>query len=358
MKVGILGGGQLAKMLALSGVKLGINFHFFVEQVAIAGLDQLGTIHVGPYQDFPALKAFAEQVDVITFETETIPLETVQYLGTCSTVFPDQHALKNTQDRLLEKELFTHLDIPTNRFMPVDQLADLAEVANQFGFPFILKKRMNGYDGKGQFKIDTPDDIGKLTDQDVKETIAEAFVPFDREVSLIAVRSQAREVLFYDLCENQHKNGILVKTVNQQDDPAFKRASSYVEKLLNHFNYTGVLALELFQVGDQLLANEMAPRVHNTGHWTIEGAVTSQFENHVRSILNLPLGDTRSVTQCKMVNLIGNMPSIRNLLSIQGLVLHDYLKEARPGRKLGHCNLIACDSDTQAEQALQALLSE
>jgi len=224
--------------------------------------------------------------------------------------------------------------------MEINNKADLMRAIKDFGYPLILKKRTQGYDGKGQLKIDSYTDLALLAEKDVHHCIAEEFVPFNREVSLISASNNKGESVFYDICENVHNKGILFKTINQIDDPIFNLARSYLDKIIHTLNYVGILTVEFFQVKDTLIANEIAPRVHNSGHWTLDASITSQFENHLRSISNLPLGLTSSLTRAVMYNIISVVPDKNKLLEYHGLKLHDYCKTPRLGRKLGHVTVL------------------
>lgn len=343
MKIGILGGGQLSQMLALAGIPLGLEFVFYFPQQSHA-LQTLGTVIHGAYEDAKGLAEFAAQVDVITFENENIPRQTLQQLVEQKPTFPDHNALAVAQDRLLEKQFFIDLGVPTNAFIATDTVADVRAAGQQLGYPFILKKRTQGYDGKGQVKLKDDVEIERLSEADCLQTLAEAYVPFAREVSLIVARS-ARGLVHYDLCENTHVAGILRKTQNRPQDALQELAFAHVRRIADHLAYTGVLTVEFFQVGQQLLANEMAPRVHNSGHWTIEGSITSQFENHLRAVVNLPLGLTTSLAPVTLLNIIGTMPNKADLLAHNGLCLHDYGKAPAPSRKLGHVTVLGASSE-------------
>jgi 5-(carboxyamino)imidazole ribonucleotide synthase len=359
MIVGILGGGQLSRMLALAGKPLGIDFVFY-EPKDEHCVQHLGLMHHGSYEDKQALETFANSVDVITFENENIPTDTLAYLESFKSVYPSKNALQIMQDRLLEKELCLSLNIPTTRFCPVDTKDRLIQALSDIPLPVVLKKRRLGYDGKGQRVLREWSEVMELTDEDCANSIIEAFVPFDREVSIIACRNQGGTIAYYDLNENVHREGILFSTESKLKDPSTDLAQHYIRLVLEHLDYVGILTIEFFQRGNALLVNEFAPRVHNTGHWTIEGAVTSQFENHLRCILNWPLGATTRVAPTKMYNIIGHMPDKLSLLDIPGLCLHNYQKIAQPGRKLGHCNLLypADASCYQIERLIDHLPSD
>ncbi|KJV06517.1 5-(carboxyamino)imidazole ribonucleotide synthase, partial [Methylocucumis oryzae] len=282
----------------------------------------------------------AEQADVVTYEFENVPAEVAAFLSARTQVFPNPKALAVAQDRLFEKDFFRALNIATPNYAPVDSLTDLELAMQQLGYPAILKSRTQGYDGKGQVLLKSEAELA-----DAWQTlsgvpaIVEAFMPFTREVSIIAARSQQGEIVFYPLSENQHKGGILRVSLSTDGDPLQAQAEVYISRILKELDYVGVLALELFDLDGQLVANEFAPRVHNSGHWTIEGAYTSQFENHLRAIANLPLGCTQAIGASAMVNFIGGIPAASDVLSIPGSRLHLYGKSARKGRKVAHANL-------------------
>lgn len=338
MHIGILGGGQLGRMLALAGYPLGLTFSFY-EPNSDCCARYLGKVTQAGYHDNNKLREFAQSVDIITYESENIPYNAVQLLSQYRPVYPNENILKHCQNRLLEKQLFNQLDIPTVNFFAVNNLDDLKNAAEKLGFPFLLKTCTQGYDGKGQIKINNFAECSNLNLENNISYIAEEYIHFDREVSLIAVKNNT-ETVFYDICENIHKNGILIETANKPNDTVFALAKTYVNRVLDQFDYRGTFTIEFFQTGENLLANEMAPRVHNSGHWTIEGAVTSQFENHLRAILNWPLGNTESIGQTKMFNIIGEIPDKVKLLQQKNLHLHDYGKQIKPGRKLGHITIV------------------
>ncbi|TXH65811.1 MAG: 5-(carboxyamino)imidazole ribonucleotide synthase [Lysobacteraceae bacterium] len=347
--VGILGGGQLARMLALSGAPLGLRFLVLdTAQDACAG--QFAPLIVGDYRDEAALAEFASKVDVATFDFENVPAESAQWLNERVPVFPNPRALAIAQDRLAEKSLFRELGIPVPEFADVSDRASLDAAVARIGAPCILKTRRLGYDGKGQFRIKSVADI------DVAWTalgaqaagvglILEAFVPFERELSVVAVRGRDGEFRTWPLTENWHVDGVLSASLApaRAQTETTARAYAYAQSLAESLQYVGVFALELFYRGGELLANELAPRVHNSGHWTIEGSETSQFENHLRAVLGLPLGDTRMVGAACMLNWIGAMPDADAVLREPGGHWHDYGKLPRAGRKVGHATLRADD---------------
>lgn len=355
MKIGILGGGQLARMLALAGHPLGLQC-VFLEPAEEACAAPVGRLQSGAFRAEDALAALAAAVDVVTTEVEHVPVAALEYLARQRPVLPGCQAIALAQDRLLEKDLFRRLQLPTARFVAVDTLEGLVGALATTGLPAVLKTRHMGYDGKGQVVLRASGDAAEawLAVGGVP-CLLEAMVPFDREVSVIAVRSREGECRFWPLTENQHNNGILSVSRALLADPLQVLAEDYCRRLLEALDYVGVLALELFQVGDSLLANEYAPRVHNSGHWTIEGAVTSQFENHLRAVAGLPLGVTAARGPAAMVNFVGQTPTSRDVLAVTGAHLHIYGKRPAPGRKLGHVTLCA-DSAALLEPGLETLL--
>ena len=337
MKIGIIGGGQLGRMLALSAYPLGLTPVIY-EQTADTCAAAVAAVVNGRFDDLQALTSFAAGVDVVTFDWENVPVSSVKPLARVTKVAPPANALARSQDRLVEKTLFRKLGIPTPAFAAVDDRADLDAAIAQIGLPGVLKTRRLGYDGKGQAVLRTRADVERgWTSLAGQALIYEQLIPFDREVSLISVRGRRGEIRDYPLAENVHESGILAVSCAPYANAALHRqARRHVHALLDNLSYVGVLAVEFFVHRGQLIANEMAPRVHNSGHWTIEGAVTSQFENHVRAIAGLPLGDTAVTGHSVMVNFIGAMPDRKQVLAVPGLHLHDYGKAPRAGRKLGH----------------------
>jgi len=345
--VGILGGGQLARMLALSGAPLGLRF-LVMDVTADACAGQFAPMVVGDYRDEAALAEFASRIDVATFDFENVPAESAQWLSDRVPVFPSPRALATAQDRLAEKTLFRELGIPVPAFVPVASREELDVAITAIGAPAILKTRRLGYDGKGQFRMRNAADAdaawAALGPQATKVgLILEAFVPFDRELSVVAVRGRDGEFRAWPLTENWHVDGVLSASLApaRVSDPLRDMAHAYARRLADALDYVGVFALELFCKDEQLLANELAPRVHNSGHWTIEGSETSQFENHLRAVLGLPLGDTRMVGTACMLNWIGAMPDANAVLGEAGGHWHDYGKAPRAGRKVGHATLRA-----------------
>ncbi len=354
-RVGIIGAGQLGMMLGNAAKALGIDC-VFLDPSAQPPATGCGEIIKARFDDARALAELASQVDVITYEFENVAVEALSPIAEKVAVYPPLRALQQAQDRLLEKQQFAELGIPLPAWRTVDSEADLRAAAEDIGLPLVVKTRRFGYDGKGQYTVKVPGDIGKaLRTLPNKPLIAEQWIAFDREVSAIGVCGRDGAQSFYPLTENQHRNGILRRSTAPSGPAALQAlADEYLGKLMRHLDYVGVLALELFVVGEQLLANEYAPRVHNSGHWTIEGAATSQFENHLRAVCNLPLGPTITLGHAGMLNLIGSMPSSPEVLQATGIHLHDYGKEPRSGRKLGHLTLLDADAANR-DRRLQKL---
>ncbi|MDQ0010224.1 5-(carboxyamino)imidazole ribonucleotide synthase [Luteibacter jiangsuensis] len=349
--VGILGGGQLARMLALAAAPLGIRT-LAVDATADACAGQVSGLVVAAWDDEAALAEFARQVDVVTFDFENVPAATAERLAGRVDVFPNPRALAVAQDRLSEKTLFRESGLNTPEFAVVDTRDDLVAAVGRIGLPAILKTRRLGYDGKGQFRLKAPADIdaawAALGDAASGHgLILEAFVPFDRELSVLAVRGRDGAFRTWPLTRNWHVDGVLSLSLAPApgtSDALEQEAVAHARAIAERLDYVGVFALELFVRGNELLGNEMAPRVHNSGHWTIEGAHTSQFENHIRAVLGLPLGDTGVRGASAMLNWIGEMPDPAPVLSVADGHWHDYGKEARPGRKVGHATICATDA--------------
>jgi 5-(carboxyamino)imidazole ribonucleotide synthase len=338
--IGVLGGGQLGRMLALAGAPLGERF-VFLDPTAESPAGHVSELLVGAYDDGPSLARLAARCSVITYEFESVPVTAVRALEELgASVFPPPAALEVAQDRFLEKSFFERLGIPTAAFARVDTRDDLARALARIGLPAVLKTRRFGYDGKGQVVLRAESEIDSAWSAiGGVPSIVERFVHFDRELSILSVRGRSGSAATYALSENHHQGGILrvsYAPAPEVSAPLQAKAAAYVERIARELSYVGVLALELFAAGDELVANEMAPRVHNSGHWTIEGATTSQFENHLRAILDLPLGATSCIGVSAMVNVIGRAPDRAALLAVEGAHVHLYGKEAAPGRKLGH----------------------
>ena len=348
-RVGIVGGGQLGMMLAEAGARIGIEC-LTLDPTPDSPASRVAPAIVGAYDDEAALAELAAGADVVTYEFENVPVASARFLAERVDVFPPPESLEFAQDRLLEKALFTEVGLAVPPYAPVSSKEDLDEAMDVVGFPSILKTRRLGYDGKGQVRLTSPDgstdawrEVGEVP------SILEAHVPFDRELSILGVRGRDGRAAFYPLVENVHRDGIL--RTSTAPAPAVTTdlqasAERHAHALMERLGHVGVLAIELFETGGELLANEMAPRVHNSGHWTIEGAATSQFENHLQAICGLELGPTGLSAYSAMVNFIGWEPPDRLLPSGPDVHVHRYGKHARPGRKLGHVTLVSEDRDT------------
>jgi 5-(carboxyamino)imidazole ribonucleotide synthase len=355
--IGILGGGQLGYMLALAGYPL--DFHFrFLDPSPQAPVGRIAPRVSAEYTDFEALEKFAHGLALVTYEFENVPVQAVRFLQQIVPVYPPPQALETAQDRRTEKNLFRKLGIPTTEFVTVDSAGDLDQAIRKLGVPAVLKTCRLGYDGKGQWALRTREDVERVKNEiPAVPLVLEKFVNFSRELSILAVRARSGETAFYPLVENHHRGGILRLSLAPAPNlsPSLQReAENAARSVLEKLDYVGVLAMELFECDGRLLANEMAPRVHNSGHWSIEGAVTSQFENHLRAVAGLPLGNTRTLGSSAMLNLIGELPEPSELLAIPDAHLHVYGKTLRPGRKVGHVTLRA-DSEEQLAQRFRQL---
>jgi 5-(carboxyamino)imidazole ribonucleotide synthase len=339
MIVGVLGAGQLARMIALAGYPLGVDF-IFLDPSDDACANKLGIHLHGDYDDPRLLAQLAERADVVTYEFENVPADVAEFLASHTQVHPAPKALAVAQDRLIEKAFFRDIDIPVSAYAAVNSFESLEQAMSIIGWPAILKSCTMGYDGKGQSLLKSVDDLKSAWEQlEGVPAVVEAFVPFNREVSIIAARNVSGAIVFYPLSENFHRGGILRVSECCDNDPMQQQAEAYISRLMEALDYVGVLALELFEIDGKLIANEFAPRVHNSGHWTIEGAETSQFENHLRAILDLPLGATTPVGKAAMVNFIGGLPVTEELLAIPHAHLHHYDKAPRKGRKVAHATV-------------------
>jgi 5-(carboxyamino)imidazole ribonucleotide synthase len=346
--IGILGGGQLGRMLALAGYPLGLQFKFF-DPDPQAPSGQMAPHTPASYADTEQLEAFAASVDIVTYEFENVPVEAAHRIAAVRPIYPPASALEAAQDRLVEKSFLKDQGVPTPLFHSIDCAEDCPAAATHCGLPAVLKTRRMGYDGKGQRVVHTLEELSSAAlELGPGGLILEQFMPFTAECSILAVRSTAGETVFYPLVENVHKKGILFSS-RVPAAPAIQAlqplAEKYAADVLEALQYVGVLAIEFFVVDGSLVANEMAPRVHNSGHWTIEGAETSQFENHLRAILGLPLGAVRLRGEVGMRNIIGPIPQRSAILLTQGAHLHLYGKSARPNRKVGHVTVIEPTSD-------------
>jgi 5-(carboxyamino)imidazole ribonucleotide synthase len=357
MTVGIVGAGQLGRMMALAGIPLGEDF-LFLDPTAGSPGGQVAPQIVGAFTDQARLVELAQRSAVVTFDWENVSVETLRALPQGTRICPPIDALAAAQDRVGEKELFGRLKIPTTRWRAVDSEQQLQRAIAEIGLPGVLKTRRLGYDGKGQAVLKRAGDVERAWREiGAAPAIYEEFIPFDFEVSIIGARGRDGKAVVYPLNGNIHAGGILRLTRAPFGSPVLHRkAATYLKRVLAHFDYVGVLTIEFFVRKGKLVANEMAPRVHNSGHWTIEGAETSQFENHVRAVLGLPLGATTLRGHCAMVNLIGEMPRTDVVLAETGVHLHHYGKSPRPGRKLGHCTLVEPKSARRRDQQVRRLL--
>jgi 5-(carboxyamino)imidazole ribonucleotide synthase len=361
MRVGILGGGQLGRMLALAGIPWGLRFRV-LEPAREAAAGVVAERVAGEYEDYAALAEFIRNLDVVTYEFENVPVLTTRWLTQRVPVYPPPDALEVAQDRLHEKTFFERTGIPVPPFRAVETRTDFDAALAAIGLPAVLKTRRFGYDGKGQSVLRSPADAEaawRLLGG--RPLILEQFVPFDRELSILAVRGRDGATAFYPLVENEHRQGILFRSLAPADGVSAglqALAERHAAAALDALDYVGVLAIEFFAAGGRLLANEMAPRVHNSGHWTIEGAATSQFENHLRAVVGWPLGSTATFGRSGMWNLIGELPDPAAVLSVPGAHLHLYGKSPRPGRKLGHVTLWANDTAefTERRRRLESLI--
>jgi 5-(carboxyamino)imidazole ribonucleotide synthase len=347
MIIGVLGGGQLGRMLALAGYPLGHYFRF-LDPSPTAPAGDIATHVFAPFDlDNDTLERFISGLDLVTYEFENVPVATARSLAERVPLYPSAQALEVAQDRLAEKSFFRELGIPMPEFEPVDTRDDLERAVERVGLPAVLKTRRLGYDGKGQYVLRERHDLGRAWELfPGGGLIVESYVPFTRELSILAVRGRDGQTAFYPLVENHHLDGILrlsLAPAPGQPGELQSEAEGYAARVLDALEYVGVLAIELFEVEGRLLASEMAPRVHNSGHWTIEGAETSQFENHIRAVTGMPLGATAAIGQSAMVNIIGALPDAKKVLAVPSAHLHLYNKRPRAGRKLGHVTLRADD---------------
>jgi 5-(carboxyamino)imidazole ribonucleotide synthase len=367
--IGILGGGQLGYMLALAGYPLGLHFRF-LDPSPEAPVGRIATRITAQFGDRSALKKFAAGLELVTYEFENVPVETARFLAEHVPVLPPPAALEAAQDRLNEKHLFQKLGIATTEFVAVANREALDSAVKQIGLPAILKTCRMGYDGKGQWILRNAEDVARLESEfpaagvaaaersrgnasaePVAPFLLEQLVPFARELSVLAVRGRTGETAVYPLVENHHRGGILrlsLAPAPNLDRGVQHAAEDAARRVCDELRYVGVLAIEFFEHEGRLLANEMAPRVHNSGHWTIEGAITSQFENHLRAVVGLPLGSTSAIGSSAMLNLIGDVPDSAEVLAVRDAHLHLYGKSARAGRKLGHVTLRASSPEQLA----------
>jgi 5-(carboxyamino)imidazole ribonucleotide synthase len=358
MTVGIVGAGQLGRMLALAGYPLGLDF-LFLDPADGPPAATLAPVLKSAFNDSASLATLASRCEVVTIDWENVSVEALRKLGRETRVSPPPAAIATAQDRASEKRLFEKLGITTTRWRAVSSRRQLNAAVRDIGLPGIVKTRRMGYDGKGQAVLRTAADVEQAwAELGQVPLLYEELVPFELEVSVIGVRGRGGECQVYPLNHNLHAGGVLRLTRAPYDNARLNRlARAQVLTVMQHLRYVGVLTIEFFVCRGRLVANEMAPRVHNSGHWTIEGAVTSQFENHLRAILGLPLGESRAKGYSAMINLIGTMPGRAGLLRHSGVHLHDYGKSARPGRKLGHVTVVEQDA-ARCEQRARRLMAE
>lgn len=354
----VLGGGQLGRMLGLAAASLGVRCRF-LDPAPDACARDVGELLIGSFDDEGALAELTRGATHATFEWEGVPAASASFVAGRVPLAPSLTSLAASQDRVTEKQTFVELGIPTAPFRAVSSRADLDTAIEAIGFPAVLKTRRGGYDGKGQAVLRGSADVDDAWQRlDNASLILETFVSFERELSMVATRSSGGAIVHWPLAENSHEDGILRLTRAPAPDASSTlegEALTLVTALLEHFAFVGTLAIELFQTPDGLLANEFAPRVHNSGHWTVDGATTSQFENHVRALLGLPLGATIAHGACAMVNFLGEMADAHDVLAIEGAHLHDYRKSPRPGRKVGHATVLAPSADALEPRVEQLL---
>lgn len=356
MRVGVVGAGQLGRMLGLAGIPLGCSFTF-LDPAGTAGARAVGDLITARYDDDAALAELAEASDVVTYEFENVPSDAARRIARRVPVFPPPRALEMTQDRAREKELFASCGIATAAYELASNQEEVDRAVASLGFPAVVKTRREGYDGKGQEVVRAPSDASGVVERlGGRPLLVEKLIGFERELSIIAVRGRDGEVVTYPLVENRHHEGILrlSRAPATGTEQLQEQANRAIRGLLDELGHVGVLTLELFDAAGSLVANELAPRVHNSGHWTIEGAETSQFENHLRAIVGLPLGSTGARGHSAMVNLVGDVPPAADVLRVPGTHLHLYDKERRPGRKVGHITIRA-DDRARVNEALDAL---
>jgi len=352
--IGILGGGQLARMMALAGIPLGFEFSF-LDPSAEACAKSLGSLVQADFADADAASKMAEAIDIATYDFENVPAASATAVAAVKPMYPGVTALEACQDRWVEKNLVAGLDIPVPSFEPVKSRTDLMAACQKLGFPSVLKTRRLGYDGKGQAVLRQQEDMERAWQRFGDfELILESFVPFDAECSVIGVRSLSGEIRFWPVSRNHHVNGVLtLSRAGGLNDQIQAAAEKVGRRLLQHFDYVGIMTVEFFVRDGTLLVNEIAPRVHNSGHWTIDGSTTSQFDNHIRAITGLPLGSTAQTNHALMFNWLGELPDRDALLEVEGLHWHDYGKSPRPGRKLGHATVTAPDAASLQQRANQ-----
>jgi 5-(carboxyamino)imidazole ribonucleotide synthase len=359
MRIGVLGSGQLGRMLAQAAAKLDHSCIFY-DPAPSTATEGLGRVISGQYHDHAALERFAKECDVVTYEFENIPCDTAHYLASLLPVYPPPRALEVSQDRLVEKDYLRSLSIATPAFQGAASATELALAVEAVGLPCIAKTRRLGYDGKGQFRLTSTDDLAKCWEAlGHSPLIVEGFVSFSRELSVLATRSHTAEIIHYPLCHNVHRNGILHRTeipaplvAKSVSEAAYRAITSILEDL----NYVGTLALELFEVEGEIVANEMAPRVHNSGHATIDCLNASQFENHIRAVTGMPLVPPEITKKGVMYNIIGRFPDLSAVSKMPNARIHLYNKAERSGRKIGHITLL--DPSPIDDNTVEALCSD
>lgn len=358
--LGIVGGGQLGRMLALAAAPLGIECHF-VDPSPEAGAQVAADQIASDFENIDALIELSKHSDVVTFEFENVSAPALEAIAGHTEVAPSPRSLSVSQDRLLEKELFESLGFPVAPYRAVESLEQLETAIDEIGTPSILKTRRLGYDGKGQVRIAAASDADHAWKSVGSEpSLLEGHVDFRRELSIVVVRSGDGRVIAYPVTENVHRKGILHTSrapIVSDDDPLQALAAERAIAIAEELGHVGALALELFDVDGELVLNEIAPRVHNSGHWTMDGCGTSQFENHVRAVVGLPLDEPGPVVPTTMVNLIGGLPEEAEVLAIPGARIHLYDKEPRPGRKVGHINVVELgdDADSLEDRAARVI---
>lgn len=352
MRIGILGTGQLGRMLAQAAIKRGHTIAFYDSSHG-SPTEEFQVTTVAPFDDRNALEAFAGKCDIITYEFENIPSESVRILERYTDVYPPRRALEISQDRLHEKEFLQSLTISTPRFKSASSQEELFTACHSIGFPCIVKTRRFGYDGKGQVRVSDASEVASAWKQlQPSPLIIEGFVPFSRELSIIGTRDRYGNVVTYPLIQNTHINGILHRS--EIPAPAIStglqaHARELIKSVLHALSYVGTLTIELFDVRGEILVNEIAPRVHNSGHATIESFVTSQFENHILAIVGDPLGASTPCARAVMYNIIGEIPDLTASVNVSSIRTHLYNKTPRAGRKLGHITLL---NPSEAEERL------
>lgn len=338
MHIGVIGGGQLARMIALAGLPMGLEFSFLVasESNCVSALGRV--IQTRDYTD-ETLQDFADAVDVVTYETENLLIAVVEKIAESKPVYPNVRTLRVAQQRSLEAQLFQGLSIPSAKTKL------LCEDISDFKTPFFVKRNMGGFDGRGQWVFTDSNPISEdFITKEGDSCIIQESIAFTEEVSCISVHAPDQSMQAYSLCHNQHQQQILRYTLPQQHHPLMQQALQLNQLIANELDYVGVLTVEYFVCDNQLIANEIAPRVHNSGHWTIDACATSQFENHLRAVCGFPLGSTEALQPSLMVNIIGQWPDKQKLLQQPGLACHDYQKTPEPKRKLGHVTITGSEN--------------